>query len=179
MRPIPDFVAQLLSHPDLSRDSQDILVLTDLVTWAVEKQGYELAVEYVLDWDFINAYAESLIPAYAPETSQRRRARLRTTAVSLCRTRLSPTALHCGRNRTGRGLDELRLQRRDQYPEQTATRPAVPRGRITNRRSVLPHMGTCLLQRDRCDAARCGRPRRTHEPTLRRTVGPRQEPVPA
>lgn len=37
--PIPDFVAQLLSHPDLSPDSQDSLFLTDLVTWAVEKQG--------------------------------------------------------------------------------------------------------------------------------------------
>ncbi|WP_154666906.1 hypothetical protein [Corynebacterium phoceense] len=45
--PIPDFVAQLLSHPDLPPDAQDNLFLTDLVTWAVEKQGYELAVEYV------------------------------------------------------------------------------------------------------------------------------------
>lgn len=38
--PIPDFVAQLLSHPDLYPDSQDSLVQTDLVTWAVEEQGY-------------------------------------------------------------------------------------------------------------------------------------------
>lgn len=64
--PIPDFVAQLLSHSSLSPDSHHTLVLTDLVTWAVEKQGYELETEYVRDWDIINAYAKSLIPAYAP-----------------------------------------------------------------------------------------------------------------
>ena len=78
--PIPDFVAQLLSHPDLYPDSQDSLVQTDLVTWAVEKQGYALETEYVLDWDIINAYAESLISAYAPGTAQRRRSGLRAIA---------------------------------------------------------------------------------------------------
>ncbi|MGJ4124137.1 hypothetical protein ACN4D9_01045 [Corynebacterium macclintockiae] len=41
------------------------------MTWAVERQGYELETEYVLDWDIINAYAESLIPTYAPGTAQR------------------------------------------------------------------------------------------------------------
>ncbi len=30
--PIPDYVARLLSHPGLAPDSQDTLVLTDLVT---------------------------------------------------------------------------------------------------------------------------------------------------
>ena len=90
--PIPDFVAQLLSHPDLSPDSQDSLFLTDLVTWAVEKQGYELAVEYVLDWDIINAYAESLVPTYASGTAQRRRARLRTVARIVNPSFSEPTA---------------------------------------------------------------------------------------
>ncbi|MDK8759595.1 hypothetical protein QP923_08310 [Corynebacterium sp. MSK151] len=47
--PISDFVAQLLSHPNLSPGSQDSLVLTDLVTWAVETQSYELEKEYVPD----------------------------------------------------------------------------------------------------------------------------------
>ena len=81
--PIPDYVARLLSHPGLAPDSQDTLVLTDLVTWAVEEQDYELETEYVLDWDIINAYgvyAESLIPTYAPGTAQRRRTRLRAIA---------------------------------------------------------------------------------------------------
>ncbi|MGJ4093771.1 hypothetical protein [Corynebacterium macclintockiae] len=50
------------------------------MTWAVERQGYELETEYVLDWDIINAYAESLIPTYAPGTAQRRHYRLRTIA---------------------------------------------------------------------------------------------------
>lgn len=91
--PISDFVAQLLSHPDLSPDSQDSLFLTDLVTWAVEKQGYELAVEYVLDWDIINAYAESLVPTYASGTAQRRRSRLRSLARIINPSYVEPHAL--------------------------------------------------------------------------------------
>ncbi|WP_408925538.1 hypothetical protein ACKFRT_01835 [Corynebacterium sp. YSMAA1_1_F7] len=91
--PIPNFVAQLLYHPDLSPDSQDNLVLTCLVTWAVEEQGYELETEYVLDWDIINAYADSLISAYAPGTAQRRRSRLRTMTRIVNPSYVEPHAL--------------------------------------------------------------------------------------
>lgn len=91
--PIPSFVAQLLYHPELSPDSQDNLVLTCLVTWAVEEQGYELETEYVLDWDIINAYADSLISAYAPGTAQRRRSRLRTMTRIVNPSYVEPHAL--------------------------------------------------------------------------------------
>lgn len=154
--PIPDFVAQLLSHPDLSPDSQDSLFLTDLVTWAVEKQGYELAVEYVLDWDIINAYAESLVPTYASGTAQRRRARLRAIARIVnpsfseptARTPVKPTSVP--RPYTPAEIEQIEVwmnyaaKRRNERTQQAADGLTVSRCGSQGQRSVLFDMGTGL-----------------------------------
>ncbi|MDU7599856.1 MAG: hypothetical protein E7K46_06270 [Corynebacterium sp.] len=93
---------------------------------------------YVLDWDIINAYAASLIPAYAPGTPQRRRTRLRAMArivnpsyvnphaLDSSEPDSTPSAVYASRDQADQGLDELCGQFCDQHIEQAAGGLSVP-----------------------------------------------------